>query len=481
MNRGAQRRSMAGPGLPAAPVARPAPASRVAKQAPTLRLADHTAPLAPQPPVVVPRRPAAPLRVAYLMASAGLGGGELLLLDHLAHADRRRLWPLLVCGEHGPLTERAAALGVAVCVLPLQRTLALRRRRPPHPAMLWSLLRLLRRTRVALIHSYTLETQAVAHFAALLSGLPLVHSSQDTTWGAALRPHEWYLFNHLASRVVTTSQAVATSLHVGERLDSARCARVLPGIALERFMQAAEPPGLRQSLGLPDGAPVVGVVARLCAAKGWDVFLAAAQYIHRRCPAVRFLLVGDAVLPTDDYATQLQQQIDRLGLAGCCVRTGFRDDVPALLRCMDLLVSASPRESFGLVLVEAAASGRAVVSVRNGGAEEIVVDGVTGRLVPRDDSAALASAVLALLADTAALRRMGQQAQQHVARRFGIARMVDSFDRLYRRVLDEARAGAQSADHGADHPPQPVRTGLATRLRIALKALWLSHLPRYRG
>jgi glycosyltransferase involved in cell wall biosynthesis len=379
----------------------------------------------------------APVRVAFLLASSGLGGGELLLLSHLANADRRRLCPALVCCSEGPMTQRVRALGIEVLVAPMEQTYDIRHLKMPYTKTLLTVRAALRRWRTQLIHSYTFETHAFAHPLALLCGLPLLHTSQDTVFGGVFKTHEWWFLNHFAHRVILTSRAVGHSLRLGERLQSSRSRHVMPGIATARFVSCPEQPTLRLSFGFAPGDLVVGAVARLCSVKGWDTFLACAARLRRSIPNVRFLIVGDAVLPGDDYGQHVPAEIERLGLGEAVVCTGFRDDVPALMRCMDVLVSASPRESFGLVLVEAGAAARPVVSVRNGGAQEIVVDGVTGVLVPVDDATALADAVAALLADPPELRRMGQRAQRHVVQHFDIARMVQELDVEYAAVMRE--------------------------------------------
>jgi glycosyltransferase involved in cell wall biosynthesis len=134
-------------------------------------------------------------------------------------------------------------------------------------------------------------------------------------------------------------------------------------------------------------------------------------------------------------AGPLQERIDRDGLAGHVRLMGYRDDLPRLLACMDLVVHPATMEGLGVSLLQASAAGVPVVASRVGGIPEAVRDGVSGLLVPPADVAALADAVLALLADPDACRRMGAAGRDLVAREFSVARMVEGNLAVYRELL----------------------------------------------
>jgi glycosyltransferase involved in cell wall biosynthesis len=251
--------------------------------------------------------------------------------------------------------------------------------------------------------------------------------------------------NHTCSRIVATSDTALSSLYVGGRPDPHRVKLIRAGIDVQRFAPRSDSAAVRAEFGIRAADPVVGIVSRFCPRKGFDVFLAAAARIATRFPAVRFLIVGGAMLRSDDYAGRIHQLIRDLALEQCTIMTGFRDDVERLIACMDVLVSASPRESFGLTLAEAAACARPVVATRSGGAEEIVVNGETGLLVPVGDPVALADAVVALLADPTRADLMGAAARRRAERLFDIRTMVRNIEALYlamrkpRRLQDRAR------------------------------------------
>ena len=149
--------------------------------------------------------------------------------------------------------------------------------------------------------------------------------------------------------------------------------------------------------------------------------------------------VGDAVLAHDDYAPILHLDIARHGLRDKVILTGFRDDVERLIASMDVVVSASPRESFGLVLAEAAACARPVVAACSGGAEEIVIPGTTGLLVPPGAPQAMADAILRVLGDPVAAAAMGAAGRRRVEEHFDLHKMVRAIESEYLAVAAAAR------------------------------------------
>ncbi len=363
----------------------------------------------------------------------------MLLANHLACCDRERFEPLAVCCAEGSLAARLRSLGIPVFLLPLNaQANVLGRFSLPHARTLWQLASLLRRERIDLIHSYTMETRNYAHAVALLTGLPLIHTSQDTWFGDMFGRLQWLALNRIPRRIVVTSETVRRSLRVGTALRADRAVLIRPGIDLGRFFPRSDAAQVRAELGIAAGAKVVGIVGRLSSVKDHATFFAAAARVAASAPDARFLVVGGAVLADDDYALEIHRDIARHGLGDRVIMTGFRDDVAPLIGAMDVVVSASPRESFGLVLAEAAACARPVVATRSGGAEEIVVSGETGVLVPPRDPQALADAILQLLGDPVTAAAMGAAGRRHAEAHFDLRRMVRALEAEYLSVARQS-------------------------------------------
>ena len=188
---------------------------------------------------------------------------------------------------------------------------------------------------------------------------------------------------------------------------------------------------LRRDLGLPADALVVGTIGRLNEQKGHRYLLDAAATFLPRHPTARLLVVGDG-----DLAPSLRQQAQWLGISERTLFAGHRTDVPDLLGVLDVFVISSNYEGTPLALFEAMAAGKAIVSTAVDGCREVLEDGVTGRLVPPRDPAALAEAIGALLADPARRNALADMARQASAR-YDIRSCVAQMEQLYDEVLAE--------------------------------------------
>ena len=203
------------------------------------------------------------------------------------------------------------------------------------------------------------------------------------------------------------------------------------GVDESYFDLAADPAAgarRRAELGWDADHLVVGTTGRLVREKGYAEFFDMASRVARQRPDVRFLIVG-LFEPEQSDAIDPHELARAHGVADRCAVLQGRDDMPALYAAMDLFVLASHREGLSRSLLEAGAMARPAVTCDIRGCREIVVDGVTGRLTPVRDAAALAEAVGGLLDDEPARRQMGRAGRERVVARY-------TEDRVARRVID---------------------------------------------
>jgi glycosyltransferase involved in cell wall biosynthesis len=159
---------------------------------------------------------------------------------------------------------------------------------------------------------------------------------------------------------------------------------------------------------------------------------------------LRLIIVGDGAL-----RGELERQAQELGIAPAVWFAGDRNDVAELMRLFDLFVLPSLGEGISNTILEAMATGLAVIATRVGGNPELVLEGETGILVSPGDSAALAGAMFELVTDEARRVRWGAAARSEVARRFDWDRCVEQYLALYDSVLGRA---AQSTLFGISKP-----------------------------
>ena len=233
---------------------------------------------------------------------------------------------------------------------------------------------------------------------------------------------------------------------------AARITQIYNGVDTEQFRPS--PAGKTPIPGCPfsgAGLFLVGTVGRMDAVKDpvnlARAFVIALALSPRAKQSLRLVMVGDGPQRADTERVVREAGVqDRVWFAG------ERPDVPDIMRGLDCFALPSLAEGVSNTVLEAMASGLPVVATRVGGNADLMVDGMTGRLVPRADSVALAGAILAYVADPAAARRHGKAGRHHVAREFSLERMVRRYERLYLELLRSSahgRTGPSSAPHGA--------------------------------
>jgi glycosyltransferase involved in cell wall biosynthesis len=224
-------------------------------------------------------------------------------------------------------------------------------------------------------------------------------------------------------RVIAVSRAI-TGVLVAGGIEADLIRLVYEGVA----DRAPSPGGAQalRSLGVPEGAPVVGNVAALTGHKDHATLIEAAGLVLRARPETRFVIVGEGPL-----RRELEARVREGGLAGRVAFAGFRDDVDRLLPAFDVFCLSSQLEGLGTSVLDAMAFGRPVVATAAGGIPEAVEDGVTGRVVPVRDPVALARALLDVLRDPEARRAMGDAGRQRFLARFTADRMAEETLRVY--------------------------------------------------
>ncbi len=212
-----------------------------------------------------------------------------------------------------------------------------------------------------------------------------------------------------------------------------------PGVDTERFQPGIDGSAVRADAGIAPDAPLVALIARFQDVKGHDVFQAMARKVAEAIPAARFIVAGENVhgqSADDAYKQRIlaAHQADPL-LRERLVYLGFRPDAERVMAAADVIVCSSQFESYGMVNVEAMASGKPVVSTRRGGPSETVVDGETGYLVDAGDADALADRVVTLLRNPNLRQRMGAAGRARVEAHFSAAAMAAQFAATLQKFL----------------------------------------------
>lgn len=382
------------------------------------------------------------MRVLIVSHTATIGGAEHSLLRFLG-ALPAGIEAAVACPD-GPLAPALAALGVAR--LRLGGTAGSLRLHPLHTpravaelaAMGLAVRRHAERFGADVVHANTLRAGLSAVAARALGGPPVALHVRDVLppGGAGAAVRELLLRG--------TSTVVAVSAHVARRFGGRAGATAPPvHVVMElvdcaRFSPAPQAPA-RAALGLPAGVPVLAVLAQITPWKGQDIAIRALAGVRRTHPGAVLLLVGGVTfagaatrLDNRAYERRLHALAAELGVTDGVRFLGPRDDVPAVLAAVDVLLAPSWEEPFGLCVIEGMAMERAVVATRVGGPAEVISDGLDGRLADPRDAPAWSDAVRALLDDPARRATLGAAARRRVLTSFTPERYGAAMRRAYR-------------------------------------------------
>jgi glycosyltransferase involved in cell wall biosynthesis len=372
-----------------------------------------------------------PKRVLIVSPSGVAGGAERCLLGPARYLPEDGILPVFVTLQDGPLCGWLRDLGREVHVLQTGRT-----RNLPSTALTLRRLAELGRSVDA---SVFFSNQAKGH---VFGGLAARLARRPAVWWQLGIPDRSRL-QRIAARVpaamVFCGSDAARAAQEGLNARS-RTVTVNPGVDLESILSAkGSGRAIRERLGW-DANRIVGVVARLEPGKGQDVFIRAMAQIAPSHPDTRFLVVGGAILGWEgDYPARLSQLASELGLDDRMAFVGHQDDVFPWFDACDVVVNPSFGEGFGLVVVEAMALGKPLVSTNAGGPREIVEDGVSGLLVHSHDAEAIAGAVTSILDDAAVGARLGKGAARRAAE-YSEQRSAERLAVVLRRLSERPRA-----------------------------------------
>ncbi len=335
------------------------------------------------------------------------GGQNQVLLTAQGMAARGVLTPI-ACRAGGELESRARAAGLEVRPLPFRGDL--------WPPALFSLARLLRRERPQALLLHDPHAVGAGILAARLAGgVPCV----------AVRRVDFPLRSAFSrAKYAACARVIVVSRAIGRIVEQGGVAPLRLRLVYEGVPDREPAAGGREALaalGIPAAAPVIGNVAALTAHKDQATLVAAMARLAPRLPEARLVIAGDGELRLD-----LERQVRELKLEGRVVFAGFRRDLDRLLPAFSVFCLSSQLEGLGTSLLDAMAFALPVVATAAGGIPEAVEDGVTGRVVPPRDPAALAEALAEVLGDEAGRRALGAAGRRRFLERFTTERTVEA-------------------------------------------------------
>ncbi len=361
-------------------------------------------------------------------------GTEKQLLNLLTRIDKSRFRPMLTVLRTSPWIEQEFKAGPF-------HSLEISSFKDIHIyGKIHGYARFLEREGTDIVHTYFSDANKVGIMAGRMMKVPLIISSRRNQgyWHNTWEKLQLKMLNPMVDHFVANSESTLNWASRAEGISRDRITVINNGIDLKEFDGAA--PGARaryrREWGIPESAPVAGIVANLRPVKRIDLFLTAAAAVNESLPGARFVIVGEGETATADGLRRLAHD---LGLSGRVTFLGRRTDVPSILRAFDVGVLTSDSESSSNAVIEYMAAGLPVVCTDIGGAREAVEDGLSGHIVPCGDYVAMAECMVRIFTGGQG-EAMGRRGCERAREKFSMGTMVSSHERMYEDLMD--RLGA---------------------------------------
>jgi glycosyltransferase involved in cell wall biosynthesis len=370
-----------------------------------------------------------PLKVLHVIHSSALSGPQRHLFDIAKAIDKDRFHIEVACPD-GWLSKELEKNKIMTHQVELKDGFSIR--------SLLSLYNIVRRRKYDIIHAHMGRTGLYARLVGAMTGVPVIITehlvAHDHSWIKNPLKRRLHLMGHvLSNRMATLIIAVskeARDSYIERQGISPRKVITIHNFVDTDIVATEEEAGeLRRKLGINKESIVVGFLGRLDWRKGLKTIVDAAEGLK----GVKFLIVGGG-----NAREGLIDEIRRKGMDQNFILTGVRQDVPQLMKAMDIFVfpTEAGYESFGIVVIEAMAAGTPVIVSDIEPLREIIINGENGILIPWKDPGALRSAILRLINDKDLMKRLGEEGRKTVLKRFSLRKAIREIEKVYEGIIN---------------------------------------------
>jgi len=358
------------------------------------------------------------ITVMHTESSNGWGGQEFRTFRESMGLMKLGVRIIILCQPGSVLGEKAEAAGIEVKTCTMKRSydiFAVKR-----------IIKLIRDENIDIINTHSGRDTLLAGIAGRLSSRkPTVVRTRHL----ALPITSKFTYNVLAHKIVTVSEYVRGYL-ISVGISPSKIAAIHTCVDLNKFDPNKAGDSLRKELGLAADTPVIGTVAILRKKKGHHIILDAIPAVLKEVPEAVFVFAGNG-----PQKQNIENEIKARGLSGKVYMLGLRNDIPDVLKSIDLFVLPTLQEALGTSFIEAMAMEKPVIGTDVGGVSEVIKDGVNGCLVKPDDPSDLARAVVRVLRSDNRGRMMGIEGRKMALQNFSSEKMCGDMFSLYSSLL----------------------------------------------
>ncbi len=354
------------------------------------------------------------IKILHTESSPGWGGQENRILKEALGVKKLGASVYILCQPESILSKKAKQANIEVFTFPMRKSYDIK--------AIYYTMKLIKKLDIDIINTHSGKDSYIAGIAGKLSKKhPLIVRTRHL----ALPITSTFSYKYISDIVVTTSEYVKQYL-IHKGIPEKKVFAIPTGIDLSIFNPKEVKGNLKNELGLNNDIPLVGTVAVLRKKKGHHILIEAIPHVLKRIPETVFVFVGDG-----PQRKNIEEKIKEYKLTKNVILLGHRDDVPQILKSIDLFVLPTLQEALGGAIIEAMAMEKAVIGSDVDGVREVIDDGINGYLVPLEDSVALAERIIELLTNRQKAEDFGIQGRKKVASKYTIEKMCRGMLEIY--------------------------------------------------
>ena len=359
------------------------------------------------------------VKICYVIGTLETGGAEKQLYLLIKNLDRKKFCPVLISLRSGRMKtdfEEVTKVHIADKKWKLDIFFMVR------------LVRIMKKEKPDILHTFMFTSNLWGRFAAIISRVPIIVASERSMdfWKTPFHLFIDRLLAKFTKRIICNSNEVSNRYKNVLGRYASKLSVIYNGIDISFYDRIEYNENIRRELEIKQEEQVILTGGRLCAEKGLDYFLEAASLVIKTYRDVKFLIVGQG-----DKKSILLQRTEHLGLNEYVIFTGYRKDLPELIKISDVVVLSSLWEGMPNLLIEAMALKKPVIGTNVGGTKELITNGIRGFLVSAKNSQQLAGAMLCLLQDAGLRKKMGENGYEFVKKNLSLRNMVKKYEELY--------------------------------------------------
>jgi glycosyltransferase involved in cell wall biosynthesis len=385
-----------------------------------------------------------PLSILDLRDTREIGGPGKTILESYRAIDHTRfrlhlgVFRSVTDDEDTPFLEAAKAIGMPIHEI--------RASGPYDPSLIWRFLALVREKRFDIVHAHEVSSNVITYLMSAMHRVPIVSTAHGWIGNSPKQRLMIGLDKRILrrfDRVIAVSEKMQRDL-IDARVPAPKITLLHNAIVLEKYRRTAESGALDALIGRPLSRPVLVSIGRLSPEKGHADLIDALAIVAARGRHISTVLAGDGPARAD-----LVERIRAAGLEAWVHLPGYVSQPARLLQDADLMVLPSHTEGLPNAALEALAMEVPVLATNVGGTPEVVIDGLTGKLVPARSPKSLADAIVNFLDDPATWRRWALEGRRRVEAQFDFKARTRKLEAIYVEMIERESARTSKLEHSA--------------------------------